>query len=163
LESLQIIKNKIITKDQLGLVLAKWNLKNEKIVFTNGCFDILHQGHVDYLSKASDKGSKLIVAVNSDSSVKKLNKGANRPLQDEFSRAILIASLQFVDQVIIFEEETPFELISVIKPNILVKGSDYSIDKIVGADIVLNNEGKVETIDFLKGYSTSLIVEKAKQ
>jgi rfaE bifunctional protein nucleotidyltransferase chain/domain len=163
LGSLQIIKDKIVSKDQLKWVLVNWKFKGEKIVFTNGCFDILHQGHVDYLSKASDKGSRLIVAVNSDTSLRKLNKGENRPLQDEYSRALIIASLQFVSRVIIFDEDTPFELISYIKPNVLVKGSDYSIEQIVGHDVVLKSGGTVDTIDFLDGYSTSKIVEKAKK
>lgn len=163
MKSLEIIQNKIVKLDQLQWTLNKWKFKEESVVFTNGCFDILHQGHVDYLSKAADLGSKLIVAINSDDSVKRLNKGSNRPLQNEYSRAFIMASIHFVDFVIVFNEDTPLELIQIINPDVLVKGSDYSIDQIVGHEIVKANGGKVETIDFLPGHSTSLIIDKAKK
>jgi rfaE bifunctional protein nucleotidyltransferase chain/domain len=138
-------------------------LKGEKTVFTNGCFDILHQGHVDYLSKAADLGTKLIVGVNSDDSVKRLGKDKNRPIQDENSRSIIIAALHFVDLVIIFNEDTPIELINIVNPKVLVKGSDYEIKDIVGHEFVLGNGGVVKTIDFLEGFSTTKIVEKARK
>lgn len=160
MKSLQKLKNKIVLKSELSSFLEKWN--NEKTVFTNGCFDIVHQGHVDYLSKAADLGTKLIVGINTDDSVKRLGKGENRPLQDENSRAILIAALQFVDMVIIFDEDTPLELIECIKPDVLVKGSDYAIENIVGQKVVLEGGGIVKTIDFLDGFSTSKIVERAQ-
>ncbi len=161
--ALQNIVHKIHTKDKLGLLLNKWRFKEEKLVFTNGCFDLLHRGHIDYLSKARDLGTKLIVGLNSDNSVKRLNKGDNRPLQDEESRALILASLHFVDIVVVFDEETPYELIQLVKPDVLVKGADYEIEEIVGHDIVLENGGEVKTIAFLEGYSTSSIVKKARQ
>ena len=162
LKSLEIIERKLKRKEDLSAHLSRWRFKNEKIVFTNGCFDILHLGHIDYLSKASDLGTKLIVGVNSDASVKTLNKGGNRPLQDDYSRARIIAALHFVDVVIIFNETTPLELIQIVKPDVLVKGSDYSIKQIVGHDVVLSAGGEVKTIDFLEGYSTSKVVKKAQ-
>jgi len=163
LKALTVIKNKIISKEELRRTLSRWELQGEKIVFTNGCFDILHQGHIDYLSKASDLGTKLIVGVNTDDSVKRLNKGENRPLQDELSRATLIAALGFVAQVIIFDEDTPLDLITFIQPDVLVKGSDYGIEEIVGHEVVQQKGGEVSTIDFLDGFSTSNIVAKARQ
>ena len=139
-----------------------WKYMGLKIVFTNGCFDIIHYGHIDYLARAASLGGKLIIGLNTDASVSKL-KGPNRPIQDQQSRALILAAMQFVDAVILFDEETPQELISFLIPDILVKGSDYRIEQIVGADVVLNNGGKVETMDFVAGYSTSNIIEKIKQ
>jgi rfaE bifunctional protein nucleotidyltransferase chain/domain len=141
--------------------LAFWRFKNQSIIFSNGCFDILHLGHIDYLSKAADLGNVLIVGLNSDSSVKKI-KGVNRPLNKETDRAILLASLGFIKAVVIFEEETPYELIKAVSPDVLVKGSDYDIDKIIGHDIVKTNGGEIKTIDFLEGYSTSSLIKKIK-
>ena len=146
-----------------------WKLNN-KIVFTNGCFDLLHRGHIEYLAQTADCGDKLIVAVNSDESVNKLNKGVNRPLQDEYSRALIIASLAFVDLVIIFNEQTPIHLIRDILPSVLVKGGDYdesvsdALDKkyIIGSDFIKKNGGSVEVIPFVKGFSTTKIEEKIK-
>lgn len=151
-----------MTLDQLKKAVMVWRLKNDNIVFTNGCFDILHLGHVDYLSKAKDLGGRLIVGVNTDSSVKRLGKGDTRPINNEMSRSMLIASLQFVDAVIVFDEDTPFELIKALEPDVLVKGADYSIDKVVGADIVQSKGGKVELIEFLEGYSTTAIEKKIR-
>jgi len=155
----QKIKNKIIEADQLDSLIAQWKQKDETIVFTNGCFDIIHQGHVDYLAKAADKGTKLIIGVNTDSSVSRI-KGPNRPIQDEYSRMMILAAMQFVDAVILFDEETPINLINQVIPSILVKGSDYKPEDIVGYEIVVNNGGSVETIDFLPGFSTSSIEKK---
>ena len=152
-------KNKVYDLASLKRLVAGWKLKGNKIVFTNGCFDLLHLGHIDYLEKAASKGHKLIIGVNTDASVSKL-KGLHRPIKDEISRATILAALGFVDAVILFKEETPFDLIAEIKPNVLVKGADYKIEDIVGADIVLNSGGKVETIEYLNGYSTSLIEKK---
>ena len=149
--------DKIIVKEELLELRNEW--KNEKLVFTNGCFDILHLGHVDYLEKAAEKGTKLIVAINTDQSVSKL-KGPDRPVNDEYSRCRLIAALAFVDAVILFSEDTPLSLITDIKPDVLVKGNDYTIDNIVGADVVIENGGKVETIELVKGYSTTNIINK---
>jgi len=141
--------------------LAFWQFKNQSIVFTNGCFDILHLGHIDYLSKAADMGNILVVGLNSDSSVKKI-KGNNRPINKENDRALVLASLGFIKAVVIFEEETPYELIKTVSPDILVKGSDYDIDKIIGHDIVKAKGGEIKTIDFLEGYSTSSLINKIK-
>jgi rfaE bifunctional protein nucleotidyltransferase chain/domain len=151
---------KIFSKENLLPHLQEWRKKG-KIVFTNGCFDILHLGHVDYLEKAKELGEKLIVGLNTDSSVKKI-KGPFRPVNDDYSRARIIASLEFVDAVILFEEDTPFDLISYLKPDILVKGDDYTIEKIIGSDIVLKNGGSVKTVPLVKGYSTSKIISKIK-
>ena len=159
----QHIINKICTDaQQLESKLHAWQQSGEQVVFTNGCFDILHRGHADYLAKAADLGSKLIVGVNTDASVRKL-KGEARPIQDEQSRLFILASLACVDAVILFDEETPYNLIKKIQPDILVKGSDYTPENIVGYDIVNAKGGKVITIDFIPGYSTSLIEKKIKQ
>lgn len=155
------LKSKIVSADEAAAMLGIWHYMGLKVVFTNGCFDILHYGHVNYLSRAASLGNKMIVGVNSDASVKRL-KGESRPVQDELSRAHLLASLFFVDAVVIFNEDTPYELIKTIQPDILVKGSDYSVDKIVGADVVLAAGGKVETMDFVEGYSTSNVINKIK-
>ena len=155
-------KEKILSVINAKILTNKWKENGETIVFTNGCFDILHRGHIDYLNKAAELGTKLIVAVNSDESVKKL-KGKNRPIQDEISRTEILASLACTDAVVIFDEETPYSLIKMIKPDILVKGSDYKTEEIVGNDIVTQNGGKVKLIDFLEGYSTSNIEKKIKE
>lgn len=138
-------------------------LKNEgkKVVFSNGCFDIVHLGHIDYLQKARNLGDFLILGLNSDKSVELL-KGKGRPVIDEKSRARLMASMEFIDAVILFDEITPKELISVILPDILVKGDDYTIKNIVGSDVVMEHGGEVKTISLVEGYSTSKIIEKIK-
>lgn len=132
----------------------------QKIVFTNGCFDIIHAGHIDYLEKASQLGDFFIVAVNSDDSVKRLEKSPARPLQSEYSRSRVMASFAFVDAVVIFNEDTPKEIIEIITPDILVKGGDYQIQDIVGYNWVTQHGGHVTTIPFLEGYSTTAIEEK---
>jgi rfaE bifunctional protein nucleotidyltransferase chain/domain len=141
--------------------VAMWRLLGEKMVFTNGCFDILHLGHIEYLEKAKAQGKKLIVGVNTDASVKKL-KGESRPVNEENARARLIAALQFVDAVILFGEDTPLELISAILPDVLVKGNDYVAKEIVGYEVVTQNGGEVKTIELVEGYSTSKLIEKCK-
>lgn len=156
-----ILKNKVITQDHLKALVESWRLQQKKIVFTNGCFDLLHLGHIDYLAKAADMGDKLIIGLNSDQSTTKL-KGPGRPITDEKSRAQILAALFFVDAVILFDEPTPFNLISAIKPDILVKGADYTIDQIVGADVVLQGGGEVKTLNYLEGYSTTAIEKKIK-
>ena len=140
-------------------ILSQLRFKGKKVVFTNGCFDILHRGHIEYLAKARDLGDVLIVGLNSDDSVSRL-KGKHRPLQDEVSRALAMASLSFVDYVVLFSEDTPYNLIKTVKPDILVKGSDYKPEDIVGFDILQEYGGKVETIDFVPGYSTTNIEKK---
>lgn len=142
--------------------VAEWKSKGEKVVFTNGCFDIVHLGHVDYLEKARNLGDHLVVGLNTDSSVSRF-KGPNRPVQDETSRARLLASFQFVDLVVLFNEDTPKDLISSLVPDVLVKGSDYLAENIVGADVVQGAGGKVTTLDFVPGYSTSKVIEKIKK
>ena len=142
--------------------VQQWKTQGKKIAFTNGCFDLLHLGHVDYLEKARALGDKLILGLNSDSSVSRF-KGQNRPIQNQNSRARVLAALQFVDLVVFFNEDTPLNLITEIQPDILVKGSDYLAENIIGADVVKRNGGVVKTIDFIPGYSTSKIVEKIKR
>jgi rfaE bifunctional protein nucleotidyltransferase chain/domain len=154
--------DKIYTRDSLVQQVAAWKEAGQRIVFTNGCFDILHLGHIDYLEKASLLGDKLIVGVNTDASVSRL-KGPNRPLQDEMSRARIMASLLFINAVVLFGEETPYELIKALQPDVLVKGDDYQLQNIVGHDIVIKNGGEVKTIALVKGYSTTNVVEKIKQ
>lgn len=132
--------------------------QNKKVVFTNGCFDILHAGHVDYITKAKEKGDVLIVAVNSDSSTKRI-KGAARPIVSQNERAFIISSLRPVDYVLIFDEDTPYEVIKKLVPDVLVKGADWQIDKIIGRDIVEANGGKVETIQFINNQSTTNIIK----
>lgn len=160
--ALENTKAKIHTLETLSKLLALWRFKQEKVVFTNGCFDILHRGHVEYLIQASERGDQLIVGLNSDASVKKQNKGSGRPIQDQNSRAMILASLHCVDAVVIFDEETPYSLIELIKPNVLVKGGDWDKSKIVGADVVGQIGGVVEVIPFLEGYSTTSIEQKIK-
>lgn len=151
--------DKIVDLNSAKKLVNDWKSAGNKVVFTNGCFDIVHLGHIDYLEKARQKGDKLILGLNTDASVKKL-KGEKRPLVDEYARSRMMASMQFVDAVILFDEETPLELINEIMPDILVKGNDYSIETIVGAKEVLKNGGKVETIDLIDGYSTTQIINK---
>jgi rfaE bifunctional protein nucleotidyltransferase chain/domain len=158
-----ILTDKIYTSSKdLASQVAKWNIFNEKVVFTNGCFDILHLGHIDYLCKAADLGDRLIVGVNTDASVSKL-KGPSRPIIHEDTRAMKLAALSFVDAVILFSEETPLELIKMIKPQVLAKGGDYTIDTIVGASEVLEMNGFVEVIPFLEGHSSTSIINKIKE
>jgi rfaE bifunctional protein nucleotidyltransferase chain/domain len=135
-----------------------WKFNNQDVVFTNGCFDILHLGHVDYLEKAAALGKKLIIGVNTDASVRKLEKGKERPINDEYARMRILAALGFVDAVILFSESTPLKLIEALQPSILVKGNDYSVENIVGADVVLKNGGEVKTIELVEGYSTTKII-----
>ena len=159
MNKLEILKSKICSREELDNILNLWSFKNQKIVFTNGCFDIIHRGHVDYLAKAASLGNKLIIGLNTDDSVSRL-KGPQRPLQDEYSRAMILAAFSFVDKVVFFDEDTPYELIKYIQPDILVKGSDYKEEDIVGFDILKSKGGEVITIDFVEGYSTSNIVNK---
>lgn len=157
----ETIRAKILSVDALSVKVDEWRKAGYKIVFTNGCFDILHLGHIDYLSKAADKGDVLVVGLNTDASVSSI-KGPHRPINDQQSRAMILAALIFVGAVVLFEEETPYELIRLVKPDVLIKGADYKIEEIVGYDIVTARGGKVETIPFIDGYSTSLIEQKIK-
>jgi rfaE bifunctional protein nucleotidyltransferase chain/domain len=162
MNKLDVIQSKIIDINNIEPFLTYWKLKNRKLVFTNGCFDIIHRGHVEYLAQAADYGNELIIGVNTDNSVRRL-KGETRPVQDEIARAMMMASLQFVSAVILFDEDTPYELIKKIQPDVLIKGSDYDITDIVGYDIVKAKGGEVKTIDFIEGYSTTSIIEKLKK
>lgn len=158
---LDVIKNKILTLPELRKQIACWNLKNKKIVFTNGCFDIMHLGHIDYLSKAADLGNVLIVGLNSDNSISRI-KGPDRPVIRQEQRSMFLASMLFVSAVVLFEEDTPYELIKFVQPDILVKAKDYKAEEIVGYDIVKNKGGEIITLDFLEGYSTTAIINKIR-
>jgi rfaE bifunctional protein nucleotidyltransferase chain/domain len=157
----EAIQHKILNPKELNQLLAYWNFKDFQIVFTNGCFDIIHLGHIDYLAKAADLGNKLIIGLNTDASTRRL-KGPARPINDEHSRAMILASFSFVDAVVLFDEDTPYELIKTIQPDILVKGADYKPEDIVGYDIVMGKGGRVETLEYLPGYSTSMIEKKIR-
>jgi len=151
--------SKIKTLPELLETVAGWRKQNLSIVFTNGCFDLLHLGHVDYLEKASQLADRMVIGLNTDQSVSRL-KGPSRPLQDEYSRARIMAALDFVDAVTLFDEPTPLKLIEAVSPDILTKGDDYTIDNIVGADFVLGKGGRVVTVPLVQGYSTTNIVRK---
>ncbi len=157
------IKNKILTSNNDILkTLDIIKTSSKSISFTNGCFDIIHRGHIEYLAQASELADIFIIGLNTDASVSRL-KGANRPVQDEKARAIILAAMEFVDYVIYFNQDTPYELINTIKPNFLIKGSDYKPEDIVGFDILQKYGGKVKTIDFIDGYSTSRIIDKIQK
>ncbi|MDB5283568.1 MAG: rfaE2 [Bacteroidota bacterium] len=156
------IESKIFTLDDLLKRIEFWRRLGDKIVFTNGCFDILHPGHIHLLAACNDFGSRLIVGLNADASVKRL-KGNTRPINDQHSRSTLLAATQFVDGVIIFNEETPEKLINAIKPDVLVKGGDWKKSEIVGSSFVEGYGGEVRTVPFLNGYSTTNIIERSKK
>lgn len=162
MNNLSIIRQKILFPENLSPTLNRWRDHRQKIVFTNGCFDILHVGHVEYLAQAKEKGDVLIIGLNSDNSVRRL-KGENRPINPQNARAELLASLFFVDLVVIFEEDTPYQLIEIVQPDVLVKGADYQAKDVVGYDIVTKKGGKVETIELVEGFSTTKILQKLQQ
>lgn len=153
------IKHKIVSQLEFVHTIKRWQDLNESIVFSNGCFDLLHRGHIEYLEKARMLGDRLVLGLNTDRSVKEL-KGGKRPVQDEDSRLQIMASLTFVDLITLFDESTPKRLIEESKPDILVKGDDYTAKNIVGSEFVLENGGRVETIPIVKGYSTTSLIEK---
>ncbi len=153
------IQNRILDRRALTYSCAAWRGSGRRIVFTNGCFDILHRGHFDYLARAAALGSILVVGVNSDDSVRRL-KGQNRPVNSEADRLFALASLLVVDAVCLFDEDTPAGLIESVRPDVLAKGGDYTIDRIVGAQGVLDRGGRVEVIPFVDGYSTSGLIDK---
>lgn len=164
------INSKIVLPETASRIIETWKLKNEEIVFTNGCFDILHKGHVTYLAKAADLGNRLVVALNTDASVKAQNKSPERPINNEDARLHVLASLGFIDLVVLFDEKTPENLIKQLKPTILVKGADYDENEtdstskkyIVGSDFIKSIGGIVKTIDLEEGYSTTKIISKIK-
>lgn len=156
------ICNKIIDKEGFEKWLDVCRKNGKKIVFTNGCFDILHRGHVEYLSKAAAFGDVMVVGLNTDASVKRL-KGPSRPVNDEYARAFVLAGLEFVSAVVLFDEDTPYNLIKKVQPDFLVKGSDYKPENIVGYDIVTARGGKVVTVDLVEGFSTTKTIEKMQK
>jgi len=158
----QTLLNKISELSSLKTRVSEWQNEGKKVVFTNGVFDLLHIGHITYLSKAAELGDKLVIGLNSDSSVKRI-KGDDRPVNDQNSRAALLAALFFVDAVVLFDEDTPRNLITTLLPDILVKGADYEIENIVGAKEVLANGGEVKTITFVEGYSSTSIIQKIRK
>ncbi len=162
MQKLDLIKYKIVPIAEAKRFCARWRLKSEKVVFTNGVFDILHRGHVEYLHQAADQGNRLVVGLNSDASAKLLGKGPNRPLQDEETRALCLASFTYVDAVVLFDDETPENLIKELEPDVLVKGGDYKIEEIAGHEFVQANGGKVLTIPLTEGHSTTNIENKIK-
>lgn len=167
---LSYLQNKIVNPEQAARIINIWKMKCEKIVFTNGCFDILHKGHVIYLAKAAELGDRLVVGLNSDNSIKKQNKGAERPINPQEAREIVLAALGFVDLIVIFDADTPIELIEMFNPNVLVKGADYDANEtdttskkyIVGSDFVRKNNGEVAVVDLEEGFSTTSLINKMK-
>jgi rfaE bifunctional protein nucleotidyltransferase chain/domain len=154
-----VLQEKIYDREAIRKKVAFWKFFDQKIVFTNGCFDLLHYGHIDYLSKAASLGDVLVVGLNTDASTARL-KGPARPVNDERSRLHIMASLFFVNAVILFDEPTPIELIKIVQPDVLVKGGDYHPDQIVGYDEVTATGGTVEVLEFIPGYSTSALEKK---
>ena len=162
MKHLEKIYDKILNRESLEEKLNLWRKEGKTIVFSNGCFDILHRGHVEYLSKAADLGDVLIIGLNTDASVKRI-KGPSRPVNDEKARAVVLAALEFVDAIMFFDEDTPYNLIKNVQPDVLVKGKDYKAEDIVGYDIVTNKGGKVETIELVEGFSTTNILKHFNQ
>ncbi|HOI87784.1 MAG TPA: D-glycero-beta-D-manno-heptose 1-phosphate adenylyltransferase [Lentimicrobium sp.] len=158
---LEAIQKKILKQPELDRLLAYWRFTGQKLVFTNGCFDIIHLGHIDYLSRAASLGTRLLIGLNTDASTRRL-KGPARPINDEHARAMVLAAMSFVDAVVLFDEDTPLGLIRTVQPDVLVKGADYKPEDIVGYDVVTERGGRVETMDFLPGYSTSLIEKRIR-
>lgn len=159
MDYLSQISEKIVTRDEILPHLARYRFLQKKVVFTNGCFDLLHRGHVEYLAKAASLGDVLVVGLNTDASVSRL-KGPNRPVQDQTTRALVMAALGFVAHVVHFDEDTPYELIRLVQPDFLVKGADYKAQDIVGYDIVTARGGQVVTVDLTTGFSTTNIIRK---
>ena len=162
MQKINFLENKILSQSDALKMAERCRLLGKKIVFTNGCFDILHVGHADYLGKAKDQGDFLFIGLNTDASVKRQGKKGNRPINTENSRALMLASLHVTDAIILFDELTPYNLIDLLKPDVLVKGSDYKIEEIVGYDIIKKQGGRVITIPFVEGFSTSSLIEKIK-
>lgn len=168
---LSYLENKIVSIEEAKRLVRLWQMKGEKIVFTNGCFDILHKGHVTYLAKSADLGNRMVVALNTDNSVREQGKGDDRPINSEDARAIVLAGLGFVDLIIFFSEQTPINCIEELLPDVLVKGADYDPNEtdskskkyIVGSDIVRANGGEVKVIDLVDGFSTTSILSKIKK
>jgi len=162
MNSKHALSQKIVSREELKPLVNHWKGTGKKIVFTNGCFDLLHAGHVAYLTEAASLGDVLILGLNSDDSVQRL-KGPERPVNDEITRSALLGAMYFIDAVILFNEDTPLELIKTVLPDVLVKGGDYTTENIVGAKETIANGGKVEVLSFLPGYSSTAIIEKIKK
>ena len=162
MKTVAAIEKKIITRDKLVKLARGWRMLGRKVAFTNGCFDILHEGHIFSLSQAAKEADILIVGVNSDASVKKL-KGESRPINNENSRSLVLASLVITDYVVVFEEDTPYELITAFMPDVIVKGGDYTVEQIVGAKEVIANGGRVVINAIVEGFSTTGIIEKMRR
>lgn len=156
------ITNKIQPWDKAVHIVKDWQNQGLEVVFTNGCFDLVHYGHLYYLTEAAAQGQRLVVGLNSDASIARL-KGKHRPIKDDKNRQHLMASLAFVDLVVLFEEDTPLKLITRLQPDVLVKGGDWTIDQIVGSDVVLNRGGTVKSLTFIEGYSTTNLEQKIRQ
>lgn len=158
-----ILDPRIMDRVSAVRMVNVWRLKSDRIVFTNGCFDILHRGHVEYLNEAAGLGHRLVVGVNSDASVRRLGKGGDRPLNDQDSRALVLCALRCVDAVVIFDEDTPLELVTALRPDVLVKGGDWKPEQIVGSDVVKANGGDVRSLKLVDGFSTTALVEKIRR
>ncbi len=158
----QKIQAKVQSWVQLAETVGHWREHGDRIVFTNGCFDLMHYGHIHYLAQAKDLGHRLVIGVNSDASVSRL-KGPNRPIKNEQTRSLLLAALACVDAVVIFGEDTPLELIQLVVPDVLVKGGDWKPEQIVGSDVVLASGGEVHSLAFIEGFSTTNIEEKIRK
>jgi rfaE bifunctional protein nucleotidyltransferase chain/domain len=156
------VSGKLKTIGEVAEITARAKQHGKTVVFTNGCFDLLHRGHIHILRQAKSQGDLLIVALNSDQSIKSI-KGPSRPITPELDRVELIAAMEMVDYVVVYDEADPYNLIAAIKPNVLAKGGDWSADKIVGADIVEQNGGRVAVIPYLQGFSTTEIIERIRQ
>lgn len=162
-QAVPTIDKRVVDLVQAQRLCNTWRMKGDRIVFTNGCFDILHRGHVEYLQEAAALGDRLVIGLNSDDSVRRQNKGPERPLNNEESRAKVLAALRLVDAVIIFDQDTPLELIQTLGPDVLVKGGDWSEDRIVGAELVKARGGSVHSLKLVDGYSTTALVEKIRR
>ena len=160
-KKLNKLKAKIFNIKDLSKIINEWRLNGDKIVFTNGCFDLIHLGHLEILARSADLGDKLIVGINSDESIKKI-KGNSRPIIEEDSRAKQLAAIEFIDAVILFNEDTPYNLINILKPDVLTKGGDYKKNDIVGNQLINKEKGEVVIIPLTQGYSTTSILEKIK-
>lgn len=162
MQRVEWIQNKIMSRDALAKHCSAARALGKKVVFTNGCFDLMHRGHIDYIARAADQGNILVVGINTDASVKRL-KGNSRPIMNENDRAFQVAALLCADAVCLFDEDTPEDLIKAVKPDVLAKGGDYTVDRIVGADFVIKTGGRVEVIPFVEGYSTSNLISNIKK
>lgn len=155
------IYSKIVSWETAEETIRSWETQGDKVVFSNGCFDLVHKGHVDYLARARDLGHKLVLGLNTDNSVARL-KGKNRPVVDEQSRAFLLAGFEFIDLVVLFDQDTPYELIKFLRPDVLVKGNDYKPEDLAGYDVVMEKGGEVLTVELVEGYSTTALINRIK-